>query len=136
MTTADLEAPTEAEINERLNDLLRQWHGHCLGYSHGKGYPSGDAVCRNAKSSSVWDNWNGAQDKAVDQKIMEAFDAAMWNVPQPYLTALQFQARNLWTGKQVWTSPRLPTDPVERGVLLMEARNRLMRVLTKGGLIT
>jgi hypothetical protein len=140
LTTTDLEAPSEAEINERLNDLLRRWHAHCLGYSPGKGYPSGDAVCRQAKSSSVWDGWNGAQDQAVEKKIMEGFDGVMWNIPntdkQPYLTALQFQARNLYTGKQVWTSPRLPADQMERGVLLMEARNLLLRALTRAGLMS
>jgi hypothetical protein len=136
LTTTNLEAPTEAEINERLNDLLRRWHAHCLGYSAGKGYPSSDAVCRSSKSSSVWDGWNGAQDQAVERKIMDAFDGAMWNVPQPYLTALQFQARNLYTGKQVWQSPRLPADPMERGVLLMEGRNILMRGLARAGVMS
>lgn len=134
--TDELEQPTEADINERLNDLLRRWHAHCLGYSSGKGYPSGDAVCRQGKSSSVWDGWNGAQDQAVEKKIMEAFDGAMWLIPQPYLTALQFQARNLFTGKQVWTSPRLPVDQMERGVLLMEARNKLLRALARAGVMT
>lgn len=130
-----LEPPTEAEINERLNDLLVRWHAHCLGYSPGKGFPSGDAVCRNAKTSSTWDGWNGSQDHAIDKKIIDAFDGVIWNVPQPHLTALQFQARNLFTGKQVWTSPRLPADQVERAVLLMEARNILLRGLARAGVM-
>lgn len=131
-----LEQPSEAEINERLNDLLSRWHAHCQGYSAGKGYPSADAVCKHAKTSSVWDGWNGAQDEATNRQIMAEFDAAMWDVPQPYLTALQFQARNLYTGKQVWTSPRLPADDIERGVLIMEARVRLMKGLARRGVLS
>lgn len=131
-----LDPPTEAEINERLNDLLARWHAHCQGYSAGKGYPSADAVCKHAKTSSVWDSWNGAQDKATDTMIMNEFDAAMWDVPQPYLTVLQFQARNLHTGRQVWTSPRIPADHMERGVMLMEARVLLMRGLARRGVLS
>ena len=130
------EPPSEAEINDRLNDLLARWHAHCNAYSAGKGYPSANAACRQAQTTSVWDAWSGAQDDAASRRIMEEFDAAMWDVPQPYLTALQLQARNLYTGKQVWQSPRLPADPMERGVLLMEGRNLLMRGLAKRGVMT
>lgn len=139
MTPTDLESPSEAEINEKLNDLLSRWHAHCQGYSAGKGYPSADAACKHAQTSSAWDGWNGAQDEATIRKIMEQFDAAMWDIPnhpQPYLTALQFQARNLYTGKNVWQSPRLPADEIERGVLLLEARNRLLRGLARRGVMS
>lgn len=130
-----MEAPSEAEINEKLNDLLARWHAHCLGYSAGKGYPSGDAVCRHADTTSAWDWWNGAVDKEVDRKIMEAFDAAIWTIPQPHLTALQFQAKNFHTGKQVWRSQRLPADERERAVILIEARTMLLKVLASGGVM-
>lgn len=127
---------TEQEINEALNELLRRWHAHCLGYSPGKGYPSADSACRYSRTSRQYDDQNGALDSAVDSKIMEGVDGVMWNIQQPYLTALQFQARNLFTGKQVWTSPRLPADPMERGALLMEARNILLKGLAKAGVIS
>lgn len=130
-----VEEPSQQDINEKLNDLLSRWHAHCSGYTAGKGYPSGDAVCRQANSSSHWDWWNGSMDKAVDSKVMAAFDAVMWNIPQPYLTALQFQARNLFTGKQVWTSPRLPKDEYERTTMLIEARNILLKALARNGVM-
>ncbi len=134
--TDTMEAPTEAEINERLNDLLARWHLHCKGYSAGKGYPSSDLVCGQSKTSSVWDSWNGAEDDMAARRIMEAFDAAIWKVPRPHLIALQFQARNLSSRAQVWTSPLLPTDPMERGVMLMEARNMLLRELARAGVMS
>lgn len=131
-----LETPTEADINERLNDLLARWHAHCKGYSSGKGYPSSDLVCGQSKTSSVWDSWNGAEDDLANRRIMEAFDAAIWKVPRPHLIALQFQARNLASRAQVWTSPLLPSDPMERGVMLMEARNFLLRELARAGVMS
>lgn len=130
---------TEAEISELLNEMLRQWHAHCSGYHIGKGYPTADVVGRNAKSSSVWDGWNGAEDDMARRRIMEAFDAAMWtipNEPRPYLTALQFQARNLYTGRQVWTSARLPPDQAQRVALLIEARNMLKKALARCGILS
>ena len=126
---------TEQEVNEALNDLLRRWHAHCLANSPGTGYPSVDSACRYSRTSRQYDYENGAMDASVDSKIMEGVDGVMWNIQQPYLTALQFQARNLFTGKHVWTSPRLPIDPQERAVILMEARNILLRGLAKAGVM-
>lgn len=136
----EVEERPEIDVNQALNDLLRQWHGHCLGYSMGKGYPSIDSACRYSRTSRQYDYENGAMDAAVDSKIMEAFDAVIWTLPntdkQPYLTALQFQARNFNSRAQVWKSPRLPSDEIERGVILMEARNMLMRALARSGVMS
>lgn len=130
------EPPSLADINERLNDLLARWHAWSNSYSLGKGYPSSDPMFREAKTPSHWDSRNGALDAVVDNKIMEAFDAALWEVPRPHVIALQFQARNFAVKAQVWRSPYLPTDDEERRVLLMEARNMLLRRLAKAGVMS
>jgi len=126
----------ELDLNQVLNDLLARWHHWSSSYSFGKGYPSVDSACRYSRTSRQYDDENGALDSAVDNKIMEAFDAAVWTIPQPYLTAIQFQARNFHTRAQVWNSPRLPKNEVERSVLLMEARNKLMRALARSGVMS
>lgn len=132
------EAPerTEIDINQVLNDLLTRWHVWSSAYSFGKGYPSVDSACRDSRTSRQYDDTNGALDASVENKIMEAFDAVAWTIPQPHLTALQFQARNFHARRAVWTSPRLPNDEIERGVLLMEARNMLMRALARSGVMS
>lgn len=130
------EADQVRELNERLNDLLCRWHVFSMSYSLGKGYPSTDVMCRQSKSPSIWDDRNGVVDVIVEKKIMEAVDSAIYSIPHPHQTALQFQARNLHTGRQVWTSPRLPTNPEERIVLTMEARNMLMRALAQRGVMS
>lgn len=139
MASDAYEEPSEADINQKLNDLLAKWHAYSQGYNPGKGYPSSDPIFGSAKAPSHWDSRNGALDAAVDGKIMEAFDAIMWQMPReprPYLLALQFQARNLASRAQVWTSPYLPTNPEERAVLIMEARNMLLRRLARAGVMS
>lgn len=130
------EAPDLAAINEKLNDLLAQWHAWSTSYSLGKGYPSTDPTFREAKTPTHWDSRNGALDAVVDAKIMEAFDAALWQVPRPHVIALQFQARNLASRAQVWSSPYLPKDKDELAVMVMEARNMLLRRLARAGVMT
>jgi hypothetical protein len=134
--TDELEHPTQDDINQKLNDLLAKWHAWSQSYSLGKGYPSSDPIFGHSKSASHWDSRNGALDAVVDGKIMEAFDAVIWQVPRPHLTALQFLARNLASRAQVWTSPYLPKDEDERAVLLMEARNMLLRRLARSGVMS
>lgn len=126
----------QSDLDHLLNDLLVKWHRYSAGYSFGKGYPTSDATCRQSRTSKQYDYDNGAMDASVDQSIMEAFDAAIDQVEQPWRTALSLQARNLHTGNAVWVSPRLPVDPMERGVLLMEARNKLLKALAKAGVLS
>ncbi len=131
-----MDQPTEADVNQKLNDLLAKWHAWSNSYSLGKGYPSSDPIFGSSKAPSHWDSRNGALDAAVDGKIMEAFDAALWEVPRPHVIALQFQARNFASRAQVWTSPYLPTDKDELAVLVMEARNMLLRRLARAGVMS
>lgn len=125
----------QSDIDNLLNSLLVQWHRWGTRCSMGKGYPTRDATCRGARASRQYDDDNGALDAAIDDSVMESFDAAAYRVHQPWLTALQFQARNMATAA-VWTSPRLPTDPMERAVLTLEARNRLMKELARNGILS
>lgn len=123
------------DIDHLLNDYLARWHKWCSRYRFGKGYPSSDVACRQSRTSKQYDYDNGAMDASVDDSIAEAFDAALDRIEQPHRTALSIQARNLATGSSVWSSPRLPADPMERGVLLMEARNKLLKVLASTGVM-
>lgn len=126
----------QSDLDMLLNDLLVKWHIYCAHYQYGKGYPSSDVTCRQSRTSKQYDYDNGAMDANVDNAIMEAFDAAMDKVEQPWRTALSVQARNLHTGSNVWSSPRLPSSVQERVVLLMEARNKIMKVLARDGILS
>ena len=43
--------------------------------------------------------------------------------------------RNLYTGRSVWVSARLPTDPAQRTAVLVEARSALMARLVRAGVL-
>lgn len=123
------------DLDTVINGLLVDWHRWSSHYEVGKGYPSSNPACRQSRTSRQYDDENGALDAALHDSTMEAFDFAAHNVPQPWLTALQVQARNMASKAQVWSSPRLPKDPQERAVLTLEARNKLMKELAKNGVI-
>lgn len=123
------------DIDAILDDLLVSHHKWSRRIGFGKGYPGQSASCKDARASRQYDDGNGALDASIDDSRMEAFDAVLYRVPQPHLTALQFHAMNLATGRSVWSSPRLPQDPEERHVLLLEARNKITKELALDGVV-
>jgi hypothetical protein len=123
------------DIQSVLSGLLQDWHAWSS-YTHARGgYPGKAAGFGQAKSNTQFDWENGVESELVDRRIMEGFDAAIQRIPQPWLTALQFEARNLAARYQVWSSPRLPQDLWEREALILEARTRLLRELAKDGVL-
>lgn len=123
------------DIQNLLSGMLADWHHYCQHTADKAGYAGRAAGFGQCRSSSQYDWQNGVEDEMVDRRIMEGFDAAAQRIPQPWLTALQFEARNLAVRYQVWASPRLPVDREERAVLILEARNRLLRELAKDGVL-
>lgn len=119
---------------EQLDGWLRQWHSWCQTHVYSTGFYSVNPACRQARASRQYDYENGAIDAHVDAVEMEAVDAIISAIDDPWRTALMIQARNLWSGVSVWRSPRLPADEAERAVLLIEARNKLLRGLLRSGI--
>lgn len=114
----------ECQLNDLLNEILREWHSWSAGDTIAEGYPSRSPSCALGPAASD-----------VDGPCMETVDAVMDAIPQPHRTALAFQARNLHSRAQVWSSPRLPANWEERQILLMEARNLFTRGLMEKGVI-
>jgi hypothetical protein len=124
------------DIDHLLNDHLARWHKWCSRYQFGKGYPSSSATCRQSLTSKQYDYDNGAIDASVDDSIAEAFDACMDQLEPRHRTALSIQARNMATGISVWTSERLPSDPMERAELLGKARASILKILGRAGVLS
>ena len=123
------------DIQHVLSGMLADWHRYCTHTADRPGFPGKAACFGQSRSNTQYDWENGVESDLVDKRIMEGFDAAIQRVPQPWLTALQFEARNLCVRYQVWASPRLPKDPEAREVMILEARNRLLRELAKDGVL-
>lgn len=123
-----------------LNDLLKRWHRWQSGYSP---VPvcSADPMFRNVKSGKTWDSTSQVIRDELNGSTMETIDFHVGELPddettgRAYRSAIYSIARNLHAGQSVWSSPRLPRDPMERGVVCMEARNMLTRRLIAAGVM-
>lgn len=125
-----------------LDDLLSRWH-HWM-----KGKPANgvdrldDPAFRNARSRSGWDSSDDVLDAELHSFTMQAIDfhvsgdgRGQGAMPEPYRAAIYVTARNCYTGAKVWLNPRLPKDPEERAVVLLEARNMLTVRLMNAGVM-
>lgn len=119
---------------ECLNDILSRWHAHCKGY--GIVFIAGsDPMFRNAQSRPDWDSASDIMDARLMAQTLEALDFHVSEIKEPYKSAIHELARNLHTGYSVWRSPRLPVDPLDRGVIVVEARKQLTERLSKIGVL-
>lgn len=119
---------------EILDDLLSRWHSWARGYSP---IPrcGADPMFRNAKSGKGWDSTSDVIEDELNGKIMEAIDFQVSEMKDPHRSAIYIHARNCSTGRNVWMSPRMPANPEERALILMEARNLLTRRLMNVGVM-
>ncbi len=122
------------EIESLLNDLLAQWHRWASGYRHCAGVGT-SPMFRDARTSRGWDSVSDIVDSEIDGGTMEAVNFHVNELSPAHRTALQLQARNLYTGASVWSSPRLPQDPQARAMLLGDARSLLLKRLLAAGVI-
>lgn len=123
------------DIQHVLSGMLADWHTWSEHTAQRAGYAGRAAGFGQSRSNTQYDWENGVESDLVDKRIMEGFDAAIQRVPQPWLTALQFEAKNLAVGYAVWASPRLPADSEQREALILEARIRLLKELEKDGVL-
>lgn len=121
------------ETNEILNDMLCQWFRWASGYQHVGGVNS-SPMFRECRSNHR--QWASLEEVANEDKSqLEYMDAVIMSLCDVYRTALQLQARNLCTGKSVWTSVRLPKDEAMRAHLLADARTALIVRMRVDGVI-
>jgi hypothetical protein len=125
----------QSDIQNILSGLLQDWHIWSTHTAARSGLPGRAAGFGQSRSNSQYDWFNNIESDLVDRRIMEGFDAAIHRVPQPWLTALAFEARNLAVRHQVWVSPRLPADREEREALILAARDRLLKELARDGVL-
>lgn len=122
------------ESNEILSGMLADWHKWskccCVGDA-----PRTSAMFHGVRSSRQWDSESDVLDGTLHNSQMEAFDFHVNELGAVDRTALAIQARNLVTGRNVWTSARLPDDVEQRAVILRDARNNLKKRLQAAGIL-
>lgn len=137
---AEQQAVQLAVQRETLNDYLARWHA----WSHGKSMNGTDHIAdpafRDSESYRGWEtadelhdrNWLKFVLKTIDV-IVTGDDRAQGGMESPYKDAIMIQARNLYTGFNVWVSPRVPRDSLKRAEILAEARATLIRRMRTAG---
>jgi len=119
---------------EILNAMLCDWHRWAKGYQHASGINT-SPMFREAKNGRQWDTLDEIMDGDIENSRMAAVDHIIMALCDIYRTALQIQARNLHTGRSVWSSARLPQDMAERQQILADARQALTVKLRDGGML-
>lgn len=122
------------DIQDVLSAMLADWHYYCQHTAQRSGLPGRAPGFGSVQSSWQYDYGNNVDGDEIDKRIMQGFDAAVSRVPQPWYTALQFEAKNCAVGYVVWASPRLPTGEALE-IMVLEARNKLLRELAKDGVL-
>lgn len=117
-----------------LDDLLSRWHHYCKGYSPVP-VQGADPMFRQATRPRGYDTVTAILEDEAERIKMEAMDFHVYEMQDPHRSAILVLARNCYTGRQVWLSPRLPKDPMERGTIILEARNELTRRLMAAGVM-
>lgn len=119
-----------------LDDLLARWHAWQQGTHVGRGHADRALVCGdNYRPSRQYDDENGKLDDDLDARRSRAVDHAASKLTDPYRAAIYCNARNLATGRTVWHSPRLPTDPAARDRVLFCARVQMVKLLVSAGVM-
>lgn len=125
-----------------LDDLLSRWHHWMKGKPLNGADHVADPTFKEANTRGTWDSASEILDREQEAKIMATVDfqvsgdsRGQGGMAEPYRSAIYCLARNCYTGRKVWMSPRLPKDAQERGVVILEARNILTRRLMAAGVM-
>lgn len=119
---------------EILNDILSRWHSWAKSYKANQ-QTARDPIFRNAKSGRGWDHTDEIIEDEIHGSMMEAVDFQVSEMADPYRSTIHVLARNLSTGRNVWLSPRVPQDPMERAEIVAKARNLLTARLMNVGVM-
>ena len=97
------------EQNTILDDLLSRWHSWNASYEL-TSTPSTSPMFRQAKSSRGWDSASEIIHDEAESATMERVDFVICGMQEPHRSAVYAHARNLCTGKKVWSSQRVSTE--------------------------
>jgi hypothetical protein len=119
-----------------LDDLLSRWHHWQKAARVGRGHNDRALVFGELyRPSRQYDDWNGALDTDLEARRSAQVDFEVSEMIEPWKTAIYCLARNLYTGRTVWSSPRLPEDHVARANIVVRARVILTGRLMNAGVM-
>lgn len=117
-----------------LDDFLSRWFHYTQQYKLTAGIGS-QPMFRYTQRPRGGQTVEALIDDDLEAAQMEAIDFQVSEMKDPHRAAIYVLARNLSTGRSVWLSPRLPTDPLERATIVAEARNQIVKRLMAVGVM-
>lgn len=123
--------------DEPLDHLLALWHAWQQSDKGVRGFNRKSLVIGDIpeKRGLQYESQLEAQDIRADNFRCKQVDHEVRHMPEPYQSAVYCIARNLYTGRSVWLSPRLPADKKDRDIVICVARSILTKRLKSSGVI-
>lgn len=133
---------SQSMIDATVNDYLSRWHAWMQPQKINGTDHLADPAFREAQSYRGWEpesdvldaDWAKFTMKTIDF-IVGGDNKGQGGMEDPYRAAIYILARNCYTGCNVWLSPRLPKDPIQRGMVVAEARRILTSKLMQAGVL-
>ena len=135
LTREEVSAQMLAYRQEQLSDLLSRWDHWLHDVTVGRGYDSTSASAGLYRSSTQYDDANGAWDDRIEHATMQTVQSCMERLSGEHRIAIHVEARNLRLGLSVWQSPRLPANQREARAVIDAARLAAIVLLHSAGVI-
>ena len=119
---------------ERFDELLVMWH-QWQTERVTRGWHRRALVVGDYRVTRQYDDQNGKLDAEIEHGLMKCVDFQVSEIVEPYRSALYCLAKALTIGVTVFTSPRLPSDKVERELIVVSARRIGIDRFHKAGLL-
>lgn len=125
------------DAKARLDELLIQWHTHRSHYKGDLGFPAECPYTREFRSSNQWDGCEYDEDgevflgtpDALIRGIIKYLTGMIETLQPQHQWALAYEARALAVGSHAIKNPRLPQDPKQLRLVVIEARGELAAML-------
>jgi hypothetical protein len=123
----------KTENDAILDDILSRWHEHCLGFRPGA--QAASPMFRGALRARGEQTLQAITEDSHWAGVFKALDFHVGEMKEPWKSAIYCNAKNCYTGRTVWFSPRLPRDAIERAAIVAVARTQLIERLIQAGVM-
>lgn len=121
------------ETDQILDDWLSRWHAHCKGYR--LSVQSADPMFRQSLRAKGEQTIEAIAEDMWLSNAMRGIDFQVSEMKDPFKAAIYINARNCYTGHNVWISPRLPAEKTARDAVVQTARAELIARLLRAGIM-
>lgn len=125
-----------AAQDAHLDCILSLWHWWAQTEKQSRGHNHKALVVGECRGYGLqYESQVEQQDADSEALQSKRVDTEVRGLEDPWKAAIYVLARNLYTGRDVWLSPRLPSSKPERDAIIAQARQRLTLRLMNAGVM-